>query len=81
MRKNVYEEQNMMNGKLIIFLVAVTLVLTAFTMPAMAGMTDLTYSGAVSDPSNNNGAIFKQWDGKPTGTGVFQPFVRLQHRL
>ncbi len=69
-----------MDGKLIIFLAAVTLVLTAFTMPVMAGMTDLTSYGAVSDPSNNNGAIFKQWDGQPTGTGVFQPFVRLQNK-
>ncbi len=25
-----------------------------------------------------NGAIFQQWDGQPTGTGVIKPFVRLQ---
>jgi len=42
---------------------------------ATAGMTDLTYSGA---SGIINGAIFEQVSVQPTGTGVFEPFVRLQ---
>ncbi len=38
-------------------------------------MTDLTHSGA---SGTINGAIFEQVSVQPTGTGVFEPFVRLQ---
>ncbi|HEX5269932.1 MAG TPA: hypothetical protein VFW33_05575, partial [Gemmataceae bacterium] len=39
------------------------------------GMLDLTTRGAVGDV---NGAIFRQSDPQPTGTGVIRSFVRLQ---
>ena len=37
---------------------------------------DLTTAGS---SGTINGALFEQWDGQPTGTGVFDPFVRIQH--
>ncbi|HUS72732.1 MAG TPA: PEP-CTERM sorting domain-containing protein [Sedimentisphaerales bacterium] len=37
---------------------------------------DLTTAGS---SGTINGAFFEQWDGQPTGTGVFDPFVRIQH--
>ncbi|MHC4463815.1 MAG: hypothetical protein ACYS30_20645, partial [Planctomycetota bacterium] len=37
---------------------------------------DLTTAGS---SGTINGAFFEQWDGQPTGTGVFDPFLRIQH--
>ena len=37
---------------------------------------DLTTAGS---SGTINGAFFEQWDGQPTGTGIFDPFVRIQH--
>ncbi|MHC4605136.1 MAG: hypothetical protein ACYS6W_17610, partial [Planctomycetota bacterium] len=36
---------------------------------------DLTTAGS---SGTINGAFFEQWDGQPTGTGVFDPFLRIQ---
>jgi hypothetical protein len=41
-----------------------------------AAMIDLTTAGS---SGTLNGAIFKTNTDQPTGTGVFQPFVRIQH--
>ena len=37
---------------------------------------DLTTAGSTGII---NSALFQQWDGQPTGTGIFDPFVRIQH--
>jgi len=62
--------------KLVLYLALATL--CTLSMPAQAGPTivDLTTAGT---SGTINEAIFQQWDGQPTGTGVFKPFVRIQH--
>jgi hypothetical protein len=45
---------------------------SALAVPTIVDLTTLGSSGTIND------AVFLQWDGKPTGTGVFQPFVRIQ---
>lgn len=59
-------------------LVAVSCSVLAFAMvanPAVATQLDLTKVGAEGAIC---GAIFRQIDTQPTGTGVFDPFVRIQ---
>ena len=48
-----------------------------FTSSAMAKSVDLTTVGAVG---NANGATFVQIDPQSTGTGVIDPFVRIQNK-
>src|SRR5579862_10025613 len=45
---------------------------------AKAGTIDLTTAGAVSTDAST-GVIFAQTDIQPTGTGVIDPFLRLQN--
>ena len=53
------------------------LILVVFCVPVPANPTvvDLTTAGS---QGTINGAIFKQWDGQPTGTGIIKPFLRIQ---
>ena len=48
-----------------------------FVTPVPAGPTivELTTQGS---SGSINGALFVHWDGSPQGTGVFDPFVRIQ---
>ena len=62
--------------KSLICLVIALLVL-GISIPAMAAPTivDLTFAGATG---TINGAIYEQYTPQPTGTGVFEPFLRIQ---
>jgi len=58
--------------------VAIVLVLSLFCTAARANITvDLTTPGS---QGTINGAIFKQVDPQATGTGLIQPFLRVQKR-
>src|SRR4051812_2312785 len=42
---------------------------------SVPAVVDLTHHGAIDSA---NGAIFRQYDAQPTGTGVINSFVRIQ---
>lgn len=58
-----------------VIFIAVAVVLGFALATARAVPTDLTYPGAVG---TINGAIFEQYTPQPTGTGNFEPFLRIQ---
>jgi len=67
----------MKNYKTKISIAAVVLTLGLWSALVQGAPTlDLTTAGS---SGSINGALFQQWDGQPTGTGVFDPFVRIQH--
>jgi len=61
-------------------LLSIMLLAGVLSTTALASVTvDLTSS--VNFPNNSgtiNGAIFQQWNGQPEGTGVIDPFIRIQ---
>src|SRR5690349_15998758 len=64
-----------MKTRNVLALVIMGAVTCALAGKTSAGEIDLTSSGA---SSNYFGAIYTQTSVQPTGTGVFQPFVRIQ---
>ena len=70
-----------MKGFYICFLVLVfcAALLCTLSTSAIAGPTATVDLTTVGSDGIINGALFQQWDGQPTGTGVFDPFVRIQH--
>jgi hypothetical protein len=46
---------------------------STFAGPTIVDLTTVGSSGTIND------ALFYQWDGTPQGTGVFDPFVRIQY--